>query len=150
MSQIKGVVKAVAKSGKGINIDDVWYNSGKPMFNPSLRGQTLSFSVNAKNFLEGGFEVDESAPAAKPTAKAGGGKKFVDNSVGMGIGMALNNACQFAIAENRGYDEEFIRDTAISIYELAETLKHQAQDGNFELGKKVSQAVAEEDDDLFV
>ena len=71
--------------------------------------------------------------------------------IGQGIGMSVNNACQFAIAKGLEYDEDFISSLAIKIYQLAEDLKQQAADGGFELATKVSKAIDEEveEDDPF-
>ena len=49
---IEGTVKAVSRTGKGVNIDDQWYNTGKPIFKASLKGSVIKFSVNDKGFVE--------------------------------------------------------------------------------------------------
>lgn len=146
MSKVNGVVKAVAKSGKGLMIDNMWYNTGQPVLRPELRGKTVTFEIDGRNFIQGTVDVDESAPVAKSPSP----KKFVDNSVGMGVGMAVNNACQFAIADGRGYDEDFVNETAIKIYQLAEKLKEQASSGGFEVASKVAAAIDADEENPFV
>lgn len=146
MATVKGKVKAVARTGKGVTFDgDTWYNSGQPVFKPELRGQTISFSVNEKNFIEGRYTVDESAPSSGGGQKAK--KPFIDNSIGMGVGMAMNNAILLSIEENKGYDEDYVRATAVKIYTLAEELKQQAAAGSFKAVTETTKAIEDLDDD---
>jgi len=147
MTTVNGKVEAVSKAGTGIKVGDKWYNSKSPIFDRSMYKSDIEFQVNDQGTVVGELKVSKPQYSGN---KFGGAKKpYVDNSIGQGIGMSVNNACSFAINEGRGYDEQYIRSLAIKIYELAEVLKKEAAAGSFESAPKPA-PVAESEDNPFV
>lgn len=75
-------------------------------------------------------KAPEAAPAAAQAATAGGKKPYVDNSVGMGIGLATNNS--FNLFNEGKISETDIPVAIYNIYTLAEAAKALAAAGKLE------------------
>jgi hypothetical protein len=133
MSNVQGVVEAKSKKGTGIMVGGQWYNGAFPLLQEASKGDTVQFSLVAG--YNGKLEISSltvtAKGAPKPAYGGGGGgykkKPYVDNSIGMAIGMGMNNAVQLCIAEKKKFDAAYIEEKAIEIYKIAEKLKKQAQ-----------------------
>lgn len=131
MSQIKGTVEAKSRKGDGIKVNGQWYNAKDfSQFQNVNRGDVADITLGIGN---NGKPVVDSilvSPGQAPQKSAYQKKPFVDNSVGMGVGMAVNNAVDLCVAEKGAYDLAYIEAKACDIYELAEKLKANASAGN--------------------
>lgn len=133
MSNVQGVIQAKSKKGTGIMIADQWYNGSFETLSAANKGDSVQFALvpgyNGKPEVSQLVVTAKAAP--KPSYGGGGGgfkkKPYVDNSIGMAIGMGMNNAVQLCIAEKKKFDAEYIEEKAIEIYKIAEKLKKQAQ-----------------------
>ena len=142
-------VQTVSKTGKGVMIGDEWYNSKSPAFADLGKGSVVSFEYTegkqGGKFLEGNITVEKSAPAYSGGggggAKKAYGGKSNDYGVGVAVGMAVNNGVLLSIAEGKGFDEAFIKDAALKVYTLAESMKEKAANGDFEKKKVEEKAV---------
>jgi hypothetical protein len=135
MANINGQAEVVSKNGKGVKINNVWYNSRLPVFEGINRGDTLEFDYdegsNGGKFVKGNVNKTGSAPANYKPAKTYSKPAANNYEVGAAVGMAVNNAVQLCISENKCFDEEYIRQTAVKIYTLAEEFKAKAAAGEF-------------------
>lgn len=138
---IEGIVEVVSKNGKGMKIGDQWYNTRKEnTFTMKYKGAKVSFKANG-NFVD----LDTLKILEGPSGGGGFQKKsgYVDNSIGQGIGMAINNAVDLSIAQYDSFNADFVEKTAIEIYLLAEDLKARAAKGEL---KQDSEVVSDDDD----
>jgi hypothetical protein len=133
MSNVQGVIEAKSKKGTGIMIAGQWYNGSFETLSAANKGDSVQFALvpgyNGKQEVSQLVVTAKGAP--KPSYGGGGGgfkkKPYVDNSIGMAIGMGMNNAVQLCIAEKKKFDAAYIEEKAIEIYKIAEKLKKQAQ-----------------------
>lgn len=140
MSQINGTVEAKSKKGTGILIGGQWYNSAYDgLFEPISKGDTIEGTLVSQNGKPAVSQITVTAKGAPQAqggwkGKSGGSyqkKPYVDNSVGMAVGMGVNNATQLCIAELGKFDADYIEAKAIEIYQIAERLKTKAAAGDF-------------------
>ena len=135
MSNVIGVISAKSKKGTGILVAEQWYNSAfDGQFAEVNKGDSVSFTLvpQGNKMVVGQIEVTAKAPPQAAGGWKGGGggfkkKPYVDNSIGMAIGMGMNNAVQLCIAEKKKFDAAYIEEKAMEIYHIAEKLKKQAQ-----------------------
>lgn len=115
--------------------NDQWVNIGLGIKQPPKtfkKGDTIEISYDPNNYnnVVGVPRVVAEASSAPQGGYSKGGynksnkKPFVDNSVGMGIGAALNNAIQLFIGGKVGETE--IPVVMANLYELSEAMKQAA------------------------
>ena len=116
-----------------------WHNVGlgqKQAPNSFAKGDRISIEYDADNYnnaVKGSLKVLPKAEGGsggyqKKGGYSGGGKKpFVDNTIGMGVGAALNNAVALYIAGK--VKEEQIPEVVANLYTLSEEIKAQATAG---------------------
>ena len=151
MSKVNGSVEVASRNGKGVKINDVWYNSKFPVFEGINKGDLLEFEYteapNGGRFVRGNVSKKGTAPAG--TAKRSYSKPSPNAyEVGAAVGMAVNNAVQLCISENKSFDEDYIRDTALKIYTLAEEFKAKAAAGEFKKEESVETKKEESSEDV--
>lgn len=142
--EVSGAVTKIEENKFGfymINIkgdDNQWHNDiGLGQKQPPQafgKGDRISIQYdkdNYKNAVKGSLKVLPKESGGKPQGgsagyqnKAGGKKPFVDNTVGMGIGAALNNATQLFIGGK--IKESEIPVAMANLYELSEAMKQAA------------------------
>lgn len=133
----------MSKTGEGVKIDDTWYKvtekaaqyvkSGDTIseFSLSQDGKTVTFMKKAKAAGGGGGYQKPSGgyqktPYNKPSGDSAK-KPFVDNSIGMGVGAALNNAVALLIAGK--IQENQIPLVVGKLYSLSEKAKSLISEG---------------------
>jgi len=142
MAKVNGAVEVVSRSEKGVKINNEWYNSKEPAFSGCRRGDVVEFDFdvgsNGGKFLKGSITKKEggSGGGSSPSKTYTKSSSNSNYEVGAAVGMAVNNAIQLSIAEGKGFDEKFIKDTAVKVYTLAEEMKRKAASGGFEAPKK--------------
>lgn len=121
--------------------NDKWINIGLKMKQPPrtiAKGDTVKLSYDAADYnnIVGVPEKLPDAPqgggykGGKGGYSGGGKKPFVDNSVGMGIGAALNNAVQLLISGK--IKETEVPSVLANLYTLSEAMKQAATAGTLE------------------
>ena len=129
MAKVTGVVEVVmnnkfddTKIALKVDGDDRWFNQKKEWLDvvPN-RGDTVEFDDGGAKYikflkvLEGGG----SAPAGKAPAKKGG---FVNNTLGIELGHAANNAVALAVARGTT-DLDSVKELTIEFYDMMKDLR---------------------------
>jgi hypothetical protein len=104
------IVEAVAKTKQGIMFDGAWHNCTTTVGNFVKKGDVLeSFQVDGRGQITrvqkaqgaggGGYRQQSQGGAKSGTPAQDTGKKpYVDNTLGMAVGAALNNAVSLVVA----------------------------------------------------
>jgi hypothetical protein len=162
MAKVSGVVEVVMpnkfdkeKIALKVEGDDRWFNQKREWMDlVPERGDTVEFDDGGAKYIkflkvisEGGG--GDSAPAPK---KGGFKKTFKDNTLGIELGHAANNAVAIAIAQG-DFSIDNIESITRDFYGMMKSLREEYEGGKVEAEpvKKVEPAkdVSVEDDDPF-
>ena len=156
MSTVTGTVEVVSHKWDKVSVlvNDNWYSTKEEYYKeqngPALNkgdvitfesGKTGKFLQNVK--ITGGGGGDEAAPDSGTSKPAQ--RKYVDNTIGMAVGAAMNQAMQLETSSsatlNTG-DLSRIESNAQKLFLVAEGLKENATAGDITVGKEEREAGA--------
>ena len=163
MAKVTGVVEVVMankfdkeKVAMKVEGDDRWFNQKREwMDTVPERGDTVEFDDGGAKYIKF-LKVLESgggaAPVAQKSAKGGFKKTFKDNTLGIELGHAANNAVAIAIAQG-DFSIDNIESITRDFYGMMKSLREEYEGGKVEAEpvKKVEPAkdVSVDDDDPF-
>jgi hypothetical protein len=128
-----------------IQVGDEWYsvgsNKGGSYINKDVRNLEEGYDVefmyqqngDFRNVKKASFTINGTprpqTTSSSPPSTASKPPARIDNSVGMAVGMAINNAVALACAGKIDEDDLSLEKKAVEIYYLAERLKKNAAAG---------------------
>ena len=129
MAKVTGVVEVVmnnkfddTKIAMKVDGDDRWFNQKKEWLDvvPN-RGDTVEFDDGGAKYIKFLKVVDSGggAPAGKAPAKKGG---FVNNTLGIELGHAANNAVSLAVARGT-LDLDSVKELTVEFYDMMKELR---------------------------
>ena len=151
MATITGTVEGVSrKFGKfSILVNDVWYGTKQewaPDPAPNKGDEVEFFTQDGKKYLNNCVILKPAAGGAPEAGSSAPKSKFVDNTIGMGVGAAMNQACQLLSSHDGKVPSlDNVEKLAIELFGIAESLKERASAGDI---TGVKESAKEELDNL--
>ena len=161
MGIVSGTVEVVSHKWDKVSVlvNEQWYSTKEEFYKeqngpPLNKGDVITFqSGSTGKFLQnvkitGGGGGDEAAPDSGTSKPAQ--RKYVDNTIGMAVGAAMNQSVSIFSAGIQGDGPRALSDDALSTIEsnaqqlflVAEGLKENATAGDINVGKEEREAGA--------
>lgn len=154
MSKIRGTVGAVTEKWEKVNIlieeTGKWYSTKlewKPNPVPQ-RGDVIEFESGATDKYLQKVKIVSSGAAAPADGKKPTKRSYQDNTVGIAVGAAMNQATSIFSGVGQEVDLGIIEALAMDLYEVAERLKAQTAAGDIRVSLEERESAKEALDTL--